>query len=68
MMIGMTITGIGQRTKAVIFTLVHSINPIPPTKIRTLRKATETELPITDRINVVSVVIRLRTSPVMIFS
>ena len=48
--------------------LLSSIIPNPPTKISRLRSAIETDDPITERISVVSVVMRLRTSPVRIVS
>ena len=41
---------------------------MPPIRISTLRNATETDDPITERISVVSVVMRLTTSPVISFS
>ena len=62
---GINTTGIGHKTRPVIFTDVHNIRPMPPNKISTLRNAIDTDDPITDKISVVSVVIRLRTSPVI---
>ena len=44
------------------------MNTRPPRKISTLRSATEIDEPMTDRISVVSVVRRDRTSPVMMRS
>ena len=57
-----------NKTKPVSFAEVSNIIPNPPTKINRLRSAIETDDPITERISVVSVVIRLRTSPVRIVS
>ena len=51
-----------------VLMLVSANRINPPTSISTLRSATETEDPITDRISVVSVVMRLKTSPVISFS
>ncbi len=67
-MIGISTAGTISRTSPVSFGEVQISSPIPPTSSSTLRSAIETELPITDSSNVVSVVIRLSTSPVMIRS
>ncbi len=64
-MIGTITSGTIRRTSPDSFGAVQSISPSPPAKISTLRRATETEEPITDSKSVVSVVIRLSTSPVM---
>ena len=57
-----------SKTRPVSFHEVSANRINPPTSISTLRSATETEDPITDRISVVSVVMRLKTSPVISFS
>ena len=67
-MIGMTTAGTISRTSPVSLGDVASISTIPPRKINRFRNAMEMDEPITDRISVVSVVMRLTTSPVMIFS
>ncbi len=64
----MMTAGTIKRTKPVSLGEVQSRRSTPPKRISTLRKATETDEPMTDRIKVVSVVIRLSTSPVMIRS
>ena len=64
-----TITaGTTSSTMPVSLPEVNSISTSPPMKSSRLRSAIETDEPITLRIRVVSVVIRLRTSPVMIRS
>ena len=68
MMIGTTTIGTKSSTSPVSLAEVNSIRIRPPRKMNILRRATETDDPITDRISVVSVVIRLRTSPVMMRS
>ena len=65
---GTTMAGTISKTRPVSFTLVKNISRIPPNRIKTFRRATETDDPISDRISVVSVVRRLTTSPVMIRS
>ena len=50
------------------FGLVQNRSASPPISVSTLRNATETDEPITERTRVVSVVSRDRTSPVMIRS
>ena len=57
-----------SKARPASFGEVNSISASPPARISTLRRATEMEEPTTPRITVVSVVIRLNTSPVMIFS
>ena len=66
--IGTTTSGTISRASPVSLAEVSSIITKPPKKISTLRSATETEEPTTDWIRVVSVVIRLRTSPVIVLS
>ena len=57
-----------NNTIAVSLAEVNSISTSPPVTISILRSAMDTDDPITDRISVVSVVIRLSTSPVIRFS
>ena len=64
----MIIKGTIKNASAVSFIEVASIKKKPPIKIRIFLKATETEELITDRIKVVSVVKRDKTSPLKIFS
>ena len=64
----MTTAGTINKTNPVSFTEVRNINAKPPIKISKLRKAIEIDEPKTDRIRVVSVVMRLSTSPVSILS
>ena len=66
--IGTSTSGTSSSTRPVSLAEVRSISTSPPTRISALRSAMETDEPITDRISVVSVVIRLSTSPVMICS
>ena len=68
MRIGTITTGTISSTIPVSLAEVKSISVSPPTKSSRLRSAIDTDEPITDRISVVSVVIRLSTSPVMVFS
>ncbi|OIQ74667.1 hypothetical protein GALL_436780 [mine drainage metagenome] len=67
-MIGTTTTGTISNTNPVSLAEVSIISTRPPSNINKLRSATDTEDPITDKISVVSVVNRLSTSPVRIFS
>ena len=66
--IGPKIKGTIKRTKPVSFGEVQSIMINPPDIISIFRSIQLAEDPITDKINVVSVVMRLRTSPVINFS
>ena len=66
--IGPKIKGTINRTKPVSFGEVQSIMINPPDIISILRSIQLAEDPMTDKINVVSVVMRLRTSPVINFS
>ena len=66
--IGINTIGTMSRTKAVSLGDVYNISTRPPRNKSTLRSATETDDPITDKISVVSVVIRDKTSPVRMFS
>ncbi len=66
--IGTMTAGTIRSARPVSLADVKNIRIMPPNRISTLRSATEMDEPITDRISVVSVVIRLKTSPVMIFS
>ncbi|EKD59573.1 MAG: hypothetical protein ACD_54C01269G0002 [uncultured bacterium] len=68
MMIGTTMAGTISSTSPVSLAEVAAISTMPPSRVSRLRSATDTEDPITDRISVVSVVMRLSTSPVRIFS
>ena len=65
---GMMMAGTISSTRPVSLNEVRLISTMPPITVRLLRRATETDEPITDRISVVSVVMRLSTSPVRIFS
>ena len=67
-MIGTTMAGTISSTRPVSLAEVRNSSTSPPSRISTLRSATDTDDPMTDRISVVSVVIRLRISPVMIRS
>jgi len=67
-MIGTTMAGTISSTSPVSLAEVAAISTMPPSRVSRLRSATDTEDPITDRISVVSVVMRLSTSPVRIFS
>ena len=62
------IAGTISNTRPVSLPEVRNKNPNPPIRISTLRNATLTLDPITDRISVVSVVSRDSTSPVRIRS
>ena len=61
---GAMTAGTTSRTSPASLGAVQTISAIPPSRIRTLRSATETEDPITDSSSVVSVVMRDSTSPV----
>ncbi len=63
-MIGTTTAGTINSTNPVSLADVSISIANPPSKISMLRKATDTDEPISDRISVVSVVMRLSTSPV----
>ena len=67
-MIGIRITGTSSKTSPVSLAEVRNSMTSPPAISSILRSATETEDPITDRITVVSVVMRLTISPVITFS
>ena len=67
-MIGTTITGTRSRTRPASFGDVTKSSTSPPIRTREFLSATETDEPMTDRIRVVSVVSRERTSPVMMRS
>ena len=62
------LTGTSKRTSPASFADVTKSRTIPPIRIRRFRAAMEMEDPITLRITVVSVVILLRTSPVISLS
>ena len=66
--IGTITAGTISSTIIVSFAEVSSISTMPPRKISRLRSAIDTDEPSTDWISVVSVVIRLSTSPVMMRS
>ena len=63
-MIGTTTAGTINNTSPVSLADVSINNTNPPSNINMLRSAMDTDDPITDKINVVSVVRRLSTSPV----
>ena len=65
---GPTTAGTISRTKSASLPEVSINRTSPPISVSTLRAAIEIDEPRTDRISVVSVVIRLSTSPVMIRS
>ena len=67
-MIGTITAGTISSTRPVSLGEVSSIITSPPKNSSRLRRNHDTDEPITDRIRVVSVVIRLRTSPVMVLS
>ena len=66
--IGPRMSGTISKTRPVSFGDVQSIMTSPPDIINEFRSNQLAEDPITDRINVVSVVILLNTSPVINFS
>ena len=63
--IGTTTSGTPISTSPVSLGLVMNSSTSPPASVSTLRKATDTEEPITDSTSVVSVVSRDSTSPVI---
>ena len=66
--IGATTTGTSNNSNPVSLAEVRSSITNPPSATSTCRSASDTDEPITDRISVVSVVMRLMISPVITFS